>query len=92
MVVLLELSSPHRLTRPFLGVGVLGGYTTYSTFAGDVERLVLDHRLGVAVGYVLTTLLACAFAVWLSTIATLAFGRSIIAGRSRRRELKRSRS
>ena len=92
MVVLLELSSPHRLTRPFLGVGVLGGYTTYSTFAVDVERLVLDHRLGVAGGYVLTTLLACALAVWLSTIATLAFGRSIIAGRSRRRELRRSRT
>jgi hypothetical protein len=25
MVVLLELTSPHRLLRPFLGVGVLGG-------------------------------------------------------------------
>jgi fluoride exporter len=35
MVVLLELTSPHRLLRPCLCVGVLGGYTTYSTFAVD---------------------------------------------------------
>lgn len=86
MVVLLELTSPHRLVRPFLGVGVLGGYTTYSTFAVDVQRLVVAHRPVIALSYVVTTVLACALAVWLSTIATQTVGRTIVTSRIRRRE------
>jgi CrcB protein len=89
MVVLLELTSPHRLVRPFLGVGVLGGYTTYSTFAVDVERLVLAHRLGPAAGYIVVTAIACGAAVWLSAAATLNAGRAIIAARIRRRHPSR---
>lgn len=85
MVALLELTSPHRLVRPFLGVGVLGGYTTYSTFAVDVQRLILDHRPLVALGYVVVTVLGCAAAVWLSTAVTLAAGRAVIAHRVRSR-------
>jgi CrcB protein len=70
MAVLLALPSPHRLARPFLGVGVLGGYTTYSTFALDVQRLLLHHRLLVALDYVALTVLGCAAAVWLSSTLT----------------------
>ena len=32
MVTITELTSAHRLVRPFVGVGVLGGYTTFSTY------------------------------------------------------------
>lgn len=67
MVLVLELDSPPRLARPFLAVGVLGGYTTYSGFAVDV--LVLRHRPLIALGYLLATVLGCAAAVWLSTTA-----------------------
>jgi CrcB protein len=67
MAVLLELPSPHRLARPFLGVGVLGGYTTYSTFAVEVQRLVLHHRPLIALDYAVLTVLTCAGAVWLSS-------------------------
>jgi fluoride exporter len=31
MVSIVEVRRPHRLVRPFLGVGLLGGYTTFST-------------------------------------------------------------
>lgn len=79
MVVLLELITPHRLARPFLGVGVLGGYTTYSTFAVDVVTLLHAHRIGTALGYLVTTLLLGAAAVWLGTVAT----RLVAGGRSR---------
>jgi len=64
MAALQALPRPHRLLRPFLGVGVLGGYTTYSTFATDVHRLLLAHRPLVALGYLLATVLGCAAAVW----------------------------
>lgn len=88
MVVLLELTSPHRLVRPFLGVGVLGGYTTFSTFAVDAQRLILDHRPLVALLYVVVTLVAGSVAVWLATTATLRIGRAIIAFRVRRRQTR----
>jgi CrcB protein len=78
MAVLLELPSPHRLARPFLGVGVLGGYTTYSAFAMEVQRLVLHHRPLVALDYAVLTVLACAGAVWLSSALT---GRIVAAAR-----------
>jgi fluoride exporter len=84
MVVLLELRSPHRLLRPLLGVGVLGGYTTYSSFAVEVQQLVRQHRPGIALSYLAATVLGCAAAVWLSTAVTSATGRAV-AARSRRR-------
>jgi CrcB protein len=86
MVVLLDLTAPHRLVRPFLGVGVLGGYTTYSTFAVDAERLVLHHRPGMAAAYLVTTVAACVLAVWLSTQVT----DGVVRARHRRAHRRRT--
>ncbi|MEQ3549391.1 CrcB family protein [Pseudonocardia nematodicida] len=36
MVLVTERERVHPLARPALGVGVLGGYTTFSTYATDV--------------------------------------------------------
>ena len=41
MVVITELASAHRLLRPFLGVGILGGYTAFSTAKVDVQQMAL---------------------------------------------------
>lgn len=82
MAVLLAPPAPHRLARPFLGVGVLGGYTTYSSFAVEVQRLVLHHRPLAALGYLVITVSGCAAAVWLSS--TLAV-RAVRAVRALRR-------
>ena len=49
--------------RPFLAVGVLGGFTTYSTFAMDVVRLTGSGHPVLAVGYVLASVLGGACAV-----------------------------
>jgi fluoride exporter len=67
MVVATELIRTHRLIRPFLGVGVLGGFTTFSTYSVETLRLLPD--VGLAVAYLLGTLVAAILAamtgVWL---------------------------
>lgn len=71
MVVLFEfLETPHRLLRPLLGTGVLGGFTTFSAFSLDVERLVRSGHSGTAVAYLAASLLGCLGALTVATAAT----------------------
>ncbi|WP_205629502.1 fluoride efflux transporter CrcB [Jiangella muralis] len=72
MAVLLDLTAPHRLLRPFLGIGVLGGYTTFSTYAVDTQRLLADGRAVAALTYYLVTPVLALLAVWIGTAATRA--------------------
>ncbi len=63
--------------RPFLGVGVLGGYTTYSTFAVEVVDLVDDGAVALAIGYLLASVVGGILAVALGAraVRTTAEGR-----------------
>jgi CrcB protein len=69
MVVLTELTSPHRLLRPFLGVGVLGGFTTFSTVMVEVPGLMAAGRPGMALGYLVGTAMAALVAAAVGVIA-----------------------
>ncbi|MCT2589504.1 CrcB family protein [Streptomyces sp. N2-109] len=60
------------LVRPFLGVGVLGGYTTFSTYAVDVSRLLDEGGGGSAVGYLFGTVAGALVALWLAVSVTRA--------------------
>lgn len=60
---LMTLGLRHRLARPFLGTGVLGGYTTFSAYAVDAVSLAAAGRWVVAVAYVAGTLLGAVGAV-----------------------------
>ncbi|MFF4949280.1 fluoride efflux transporter FluC [Streptomyces chattanoogensis] len=63
MVLITELWSPHRLVRPFLGTGILGGFTTFSTYTVDIAHLVDARRAVPALAYLAATLLAALGAV-----------------------------
>lgn len=54
--VLVRHENAHRLLRPALGTGVLGGYTTFSTFAVEADRLISGGHVGVAAGYLAASL------------------------------------
>ncbi|AKT52915.1 membrane protein [Arsenicicoccus sp. oral taxon 190] len=53
---------PRRAARLLLGTGVLGGFTTYSTLALDVVRLLQRGDAGMAIAYGLATVLLGAVA------------------------------
>lgn len=55
LVVWLEAGARHPLARPFLAVGLLGGWTTYSTFALDAHGLA-SGNLPALLGYLVATL------------------------------------
>ncbi|MFG2625029.1 fluoride efflux transporter CrcB [Streptomyces sp. NPDC048473] len=70
MVVISDAWAAHRLVRPFFGTGVLGGFTTFSTYAVDIERLVDGGRARTGLAYLGLTLLAALAAVWSAVWAT----------------------
>ncbi|WP_407566076.1 fluoride efflux transporter FluC [Streptomyces sp. 184] len=71
MVLITEARTAHRLVRPFLGAGVLGGFTTFSTYAVDVQRLVAEEgRAGAGLAYLALTLAAALAAVTAAQAAT----------------------
>jgi CrcB protein len=82
MAVLLELTAPHRLLRPFLGVGVLGGYTTFSAYAVDVRILLADDRALAALTYLVVTPVLALVAVFVAMRLT----RSVLLRRRWRTE------
>ncbi|SDF67528.1 CrcB protein [Blastococcus fimeti] len=62
--------------RPFLGTGVLGGFTTFSAFAVETVQLTDAGRPGLAAAYVAVSVAG--------GVAASALG--ILAGRSRTRQ------
>jgi CrcB protein len=70
MVLVTEVWPTQRLIRPFFGVGVLGGFTTFSTYAIDIQRLVNVEAAGIALAYLAGTALAALLAVAAGSAAT----------------------
>lgn len=64
MVVITDVWAAHRLVRPFFGTGVLGGFTTFSTYAVDIQGLVDSGHARTGMAYLGLTPLASLAAVW----------------------------
>ncbi|MED7949857.1 fluoride efflux transporter CrcB [Kitasatospora sp. NPDC058201] len=64
LVVVTEGRPAHPLLRPFFGTGVLGGFTTFSTYAVDIRGLLEEGRPGLGLAYLGGTPVAALVAVW----------------------------
>ncbi|MFJ1455509.1 fluoride efflux transporter CrcB [Nocardia sp. N2S4-5] len=62
MVVVTDIRAAHPLVRPFLGVGVLGGFTTFSTYANEARALLRPDTIAVSFAYLAGTLVCALLA------------------------------
>jgi fluoride exporter len=72
LVTITELRTAHPLVRPFLATGVLGGFTTFSTYAVDAQELVRAGQVATAVAYIVGTLAVAVAATWIGIRLTRA--------------------
>jgi CrcB protein len=58
LVLLLERFPPTRLVRPFVGTGVIGAFTTMSTYQVETALLLKNGHEATAVAYGIGSLIA----------------------------------
>ena len=69
LTLVIERWPPSRYVRPFVAIGFLGAYTTFSTYMVETDLLIKDGAQAVAVMYVVGTLVAGFVAVYLGIVA-----------------------
>jgi CrcB protein len=77
---------PHPLARPFLGTGVVGGFTTFSTYAVEVDRLLSSGAAALALAYLFGTVAAALVAVQVGVTTA----RAVLRARGRDRGGRRT--
>jgi fluoride exporter len=82
MVVLVEVRRPSRYARPFLGVGVLGGYTTFSAYTSEIRALATSGHGATAGVYLVGSVVAGLLATLLGVV-----GARAVAGAGQRRSV-----
>ncbi|MBI3281913.1 MAG: fluoride efflux transporter CrcB [Acidobacteria bacterium] len=68
MTALTERIQPHQNWRLFLVVGVLGGFTTFSSFEYETYQAVRGGARAMGLLYVTGSVLAGYLAVWLGVV------------------------
>jgi len=69
LTFVLERWPPTRYVRPFVAIGVLGAYTTFSTFSVETDLLIRNGHAMVGLVYVLASLVAGGASVYLGIVA-----------------------
>ncbi len=90
MVFVADVWPPTRYVRPFLGVGVLGGFTTFSTYVLDVRSLLVRRDVGLAGAYLSGTLVLGLLAVWAGIAVTRGMVSAVGNHRTRRAAMRTS--
>lgn len=67
LIGILMARTANALLRALLGTGVLGGFTTFSTYTVDTYSLIHDGQPGGAAAYLTGTVAVCLSAAWLGT-------------------------
>ncbi|MET7337882.1 fluoride efflux transporter CrcB [Nonomuraea sp. NPDC005650] len=75
MVAITEIWDAPAWVRPLLGVGVLGGFTTFSTYIVDAGRLLAAGAPRGALLYLVATPVMALAAVWAGSGATRTLAR-----------------
>lgn len=70
MVVVTEVVTGRPLLQPFVGVGLLGGWTTFSTYALEVRDLLAASEAALAAAYVGGSVAAGLLATWVGLVTT----------------------
>jgi fluoride exporter len=68
MVLLTEYWQPHPYWRLFLIIGVLGGYTTFSSLEYETYQAIRDGERWLGLVYMLSSVTAGYLAVWLGAL------------------------
>lgn len=83
MVFVLEVWPPGRHLRPFVGVGVLGGFTTFSTFMSDTHELATTGEVASMAAYVVATVVLVLLAVAAGVFGARALAQALHRRRAR---------
>ena len=70
MTLLTERLNPHPNWRLFLIVGVLGGYTTFSSFEYELYQSVRDGARWMGMLYLMSSVVLGYLGVWLGALMT----------------------
>jgi CrcB protein len=62
-------------SREFLMIGLLGGFTTFSSFSLETLNLARDGQWGAAAGYTLASVVLCLVAVAIGYVGATALAR-----------------
>ncbi len=65
-----KASRTARLFRPFVITGLLGGYTTFSTYSVETYALTQAGKWGLGVTYAISSIVCGVFLVWIAMRAT----------------------
>jgi fluoride exporter len=68
LTLIIERWPPSRYLRPFVAIGFLGAYTTFSTYMVETDVLLKDGQAGVALAYVLGSLVVGLAAVYVGIV------------------------